>query len=118
MMMKAVLFALLVGAAMPALAQPSQHQNHSDMVMPKKAQLLQGYGDGGFPIVTSSPEAQAFFNNGMQLAHAFAHHAAVAAMQEAQRIDPNCAMCAWGEAWADGPTINFGKDKQELKALR
>jgi hypothetical protein len=116
--MKTMIFALLVGIASPVLAQSSEHQNHSDMVMPKQPRILTGFGDGGFPIVTANPEAQAFFNNGMQLAHAFAHHAAVAAMKEAERLDPACAMCAWGEAWADGPTINFGKDKDELKPLK
>ena len=71
-------------------------------------ELLQGYGDGGFSIVTANPEAQGFFNNGMQLAHAFAHKAATAAMARAVQLDPTCAMCLWGAAWTDGPTINFG----------
>jgi len=78
-----------------------------DMTAPKTATILPGYGGGGFPIRTSNPKAQAFFDNGMQLAHAFAHKAAVQAFHEAARIDPNCAMCLWGEAWAAGPTINF-----------
>jgi len=77
------------------------------MTAPKTATILPGYGGGGFPIRTSNPKAQAFFDNGMQLAHAFAHKAAVQAFHEAARIDPNCAMCLWGEAWAAGPTINF-----------
>ena len=62
------------------------------------------------------PAAQAFFDNGMQLAHAFAHKAAVEAMGEAVRLDPTCAMCLWGQAWARGPTINFGKDQAEVAA--
>lgn len=115
--MKAVLFAFLIGVSVPASAQPSEHSNHANMTAPADAMILSGYGDGGFKIVTSNPRAQAFFNNGMQLAHAFAHQAAAAAMKEAQRLDPGCAMCAWGEAWADGPTINFDKSKKELKAL-
>jgi hypothetical protein len=115
--MKAVVFALLIGIAPPVFAQSSEHQNHADMLAPESAMILPGYGDGGFPILTSNPEAQRFFDNGMQLAHAFAHEAAAQAMRKAQRLDPSCAMCAWGEAWADGPTINFGKDKGELRPL-
>ena len=69
--------------------------------------LLKGYGTGGFTVKTSSQEAQAYFNNGMQLAHAFAHKASIAAFRRAEQLDPNCAMCAWGEAWARGPTINY-----------
>jgi hypothetical protein len=85
-----------------------------DMAAPKTATILTGYGGGGFPIRTGSPKAQAFFDNGMQLAHAFAHRAAIQAFHEAARLDPNCAMCLWGEAWAAGPTINFpiGADVQ------
>src|SRR5262245_36798386 len=80
-------------------------------------QILDGYGDGGFPITTANPAAQRYFNNGIQLAHAFEHDAAVAAMREAERLDPQCAMCVWGEAWAGGPTINFNKEGDELKQL-
>ena len=90
---------------------------HADMAAPKVPQLLPGYGTGGFRIMTTVSQAQAFFNNGMQLAHAFAHKAAVAAMAEAVRLDPKCAMCLWGQAWASGPTINFGKTSDELAPL-
>ena len=53
----------------------------------------------------------------MQLAHAFAHKAAIEAMEEAVRLDPQCAMCLWGQAWASGPTINFGKSEDEVAKL-
>ena len=33
----------------------------------EKIAVLPGYGPGGFAIRTKSPEAQAFFTNGMQL---------------------------------------------------
>lgn len=79
--------------------------------------ILSGYGPGGFTVRTQSPEAQAFFTNGMQLAHAFAHKAAIAAFQESRRIDPNCAMCGWGEAYAAGPTINYPIGDAERKRL-
>lgn len=75
--------------------------------VPAATTLLTGYGTGGFAVKTSSQEAQAYFNNGMQLAHAFAHKPAIAAFRRAEQLDPQCAMCAWGEAWARGPTINY-----------
>lgn len=75
--------------------------------VPAAAALLPGYGTGGFAIKTSNQEAQAYFNNGMQLAHSFAHKASIAAFRRAEQLDPNCAMCVWGEAWARGPTINY-----------
>jgi tetratricopeptide (TPR) repeat protein len=60
--------------------------------------------------IAARPQAQAFFDNGMQLAHAFAHQAATGAFKEAARLDPLCAMCLWGEAWSEGPTINYPVD--------
>ncbi len=91
--------------------------SHDDMAAPKTPQILPGYGQGGFAITTKVARAQEFFDNGMQLAHAFAHKAAIGAMAEAARLDPACAMCLWGEAWASGPTINYGKSSDELKPL-
>ena len=72
--------------------------------------ILTGYGSGGFAVRTSLPAAQAYFDNGMQLAHAFAHKPATQAFKEAVKLDPNCAMCVWGEAWSRGPTINYPID--------
>lgn len=80
--------------------------------------ILPGYGDGGFKITTSNPKAQAFFNNGMQLGHAFAHKASISAFAEARRLDPLCAMCIWGEAWASGPTINYTIPAAEITKLK
>lgn len=103
--------------AVPTAAQDMKHMSHSDTAAPKTPMILEGYGSGGFPITTANPKAQAFFNNGMQLAHAFAHKAAIEAMEEAVRLDPACAMCLWGQAWASGPTINFGKSEDEVAKL-
>ncbi len=91
--------------------------HHGDMTAPKTAQVMPGYGAGGFAITTKQPKAQAFFDNGMQLAHAFAHKAAIKAMEEAVRLDLTCAMCLWGLAWASGPTINYGKSEAEMAPL-
>jgi tetratricopeptide (TPR) repeat protein len=110
----------LLALASAAGAQPAGHDGdagHGDQIHAATPQILAGYGKGGFPIRTASPQAQAFFDNGMQLAHAFAHKAAVEAMAEAVRLDPTCAMCLWGQAWASGPTINYGKTANELKPL-
>jgi hypothetical protein len=44
----------------------------------------------------------------MQMVFAFTYSVAIASFQEAQRQDPNCAMCFWGEALARGPFLNGG----------
>jgi hypothetical protein len=103
--------------AAPLCAQSAMPMDHGDTVAPKTPMLMPGYGGGGFKITTSVPQAQAFFDNGMQLAHAFAHKAAIEAIQEAVRLDPKCAMCLWGQAWAAGPTINFTKTEDEIAKL-
>jgi len=113
--MKRITTAVLMGLAAPAFGQPGAHQGHAmNMGAPAKPQILPGYGGGGFPIATSSPQAQAFFSNGMELAAAFEHNAAKAAFAEATRLDPQCVMCAWGEAWASGPTINYTIEGEDL----
>jgi len=133
--MRWLLFAILAGVS-PALAQDQKKDDtlkatppldaaampmcSGDMTAPKTATILSGYGGGGFPIRTASPRAQAYFDNGMQLAHAFAHKAAIQAFHESARLDPNCAMCVWGEAWAAGPTINYPippEDQAKLAAM-
>jgi tetratricopeptide (TPR) repeat protein len=80
-----------------------------------KVGLLSGFGTGGFAVRTADKDAQAWFNHGMRLAHAFNHAEATAAFQEAQKHDPVCAMCVWGEAWSRGPTINFGISASDMK---
>jgi tetratricopeptide (TPR) repeat protein len=83
----------------------------------KAVRLLPGYGAATWKIRTASPDAQAFFDNGLQLGHAFAHKSAVAAFEEAARRDPTCAMCLWGQAWAGGATINYTVDDKVQKAM-
>jgi tetratricopeptide (TPR) repeat protein len=57
-------------------------------------------------IETRSPQAQAWFNQGLRLAYGFNHAEARRAFQVAQKLDPQCAMCFWGEALILGPNIN------------
>ena len=69
-----------------------------------------GWGRSTFPITTRSPQAQAYFTQGLGFAYGFNHAAAIASFREAQRIDPTCALCWWGEAMAHGPNINAPMD--------
>lgn len=105
--------------ATPVNASEARHETHShdDNIAPKTPKILEGYGNGGFTITGANPEAQRFFANGLELHAAFAHRAAVNAMKEAVRLDPACAMCKWGQALTEGPTINYGKDEKERAEL-
>lgn len=75
-----------------------------------------GMGTGGFKVDTTKAEAQQWFNYGLALSHAFYHQDAKAAMKRATELDPTCSLCAWGYAWALGPTLNYGIDDDERKA--
>jgi tetratricopeptide (TPR) repeat protein len=68
--------------------------------------LFGNLGTVTMPITTSRPEAQRFFDQGLRLAFAFNHGEARRAFRKAQRLDPDCALCAWGEALVLGPNIN------------
>lgn len=69
--------------------------------------LLQGLGPHTRTVTTKSPQAQKYFDQGMNLLFGFAHGAAIRSFQEAARLDPECAMAHWGVALASGPHINF-----------
>ena len=72
--------------------------------------LIQGLGTRGLKITTSSKAAQQYFDQGLRLAWNFNHAEAQRAFQKAQRFDPDCAMCYWGEAYVLGPNINVPMD--------
>ncbi len=69
--------------------------------------LFETFGDLHRDIGTSVPEAQRYFDQGLRLAYGFNHEAAARAFAEAERLDPKCAMCAWGQALVLGPNINL-----------
>ncbi len=72
--------------------------------------LYDGLGSVHFSISTTNPRAQLYFDQGLGFAYGFNHAAAIAAFREAQRLDPACALCFWGEAFAYGPNINAPMD--------
>ncbi len=78
--------------------------------------IMRGLGAAHFQITTSSPEAQAYFDQGLRLLHNFNHLEAVRAFRAGQAHDPNCAMCFWGEAFALGPNINAPMDPADNPA--
>ena len=57
-------------------------------------------------IATGSPEAQAWFDFGLNWTYAYNHEEAVACFRAALDHDPDCAMAWWGIAYAAGPFYN------------
>lgn len=76
--------------------------------------LIEGMGKVHLPITTGNPLAQRHFDQGLTLAYGFNHAAAIQSFREAQRLDPGCAMCWWGEALAHGPNINLPMDANSV----
>jgi tetratricopeptide (TPR) repeat protein len=69
--------------------------------------LWSGLGSVTYKITTANERAQTFFDQGLRLAYAFNHGEAQRAFRTAQKLDPDCAMCFWGEALVLGPNINL-----------
>jgi tetratricopeptide (TPR) repeat protein len=81
----------------------------------RRLTIENGMGDGGFAIATTNASAQAWFDYGIKLFHAFYHEDAKLAFDNAVAADPNCAMCLWGQALSRGPTQNYDVSKDDLK---
>jgi hypothetical protein len=58
------------------------------------------------PISSTNAQAQAYFNQGFQLMYAFGKPESERSFREAEKRDPNCAICFWGEAWSWGSYLN------------
>lgn len=78
--------------------------------------LVEGVGRSQIPASGLDGEARRFFDQGLALTYGFNHRAAIAAFRAAGRLAPDCAMCAWGVALANGPNINAGMDDAQNAA--
>ncbi len=56
---------------------------------------MTGIGNSRLTI-TATPEAQAWFNQGLTLLHDFWDYESERAFEQGVRVDPQCAMCYWG----------------------
>ncbi|HEY3257268.1 MAG TPA: tetratricopeptide repeat protein [Gemmatimonadaceae bacterium] len=61
-------------------------------------------------IGTRVPAAQQYFDQGLRLVYGFNHAEAIRSFTRATELDPKCAMCWWGIAYAYGPHVNAGMD--------
>src|SRR5271165_2154127 len=62
------------------------------------ARLMEGQGKVHFPITTSNPKAQAFFDQGVAQLHSFWAMEAERSFRQAAEIDPEAPMPWWGVA--------------------
>lgn len=102
-LLQATVATLLVAGCGP-LSEPSGvAAGAADAAVP----LFETFGDLHRDIGTRVPAAQRYFDQGLRMAYGFNHEAARRAFAEAARLDPQCAMCLWGQALVLGPNINL-----------
>jgi hypothetical protein len=72
---------------------------------------MSGIGNSHIGI-TATPEAQAWFDQGLNLMHDFWDYESAKAFEQGIRVDPHCAMCWWGlvkvEGFRGGPEKVYG----------
>ena len=83
--------------------------SQEELIKQAGAPLLKGMGNHTHKITTTEG-SQKYFNQGLTLSFAFNHAESIRSFQASQRLDPNCAMCYWGEALSRGPNINVTSD--------
>jgi hypothetical protein len=69
-------------------------------------------GSFGIKLETEEPLARHLFDQGFGHLWAFDHAEAVRSFRAAQEVDPGCALCFWGEAYALGPTLRNGESPE------
>lgn len=102
--MARVLLTIFIAAAMVACQAPESRKATAAAAPPP---LFDNFGDLHRDIGSKVPAAQRYFDQGLRLAYGFNHEAAGRAFAEAARLDPDCAICLWGQALVLGPNINL-----------
>ena len=105
----------LTSLNLQAESTETRHGAHgSELAQRAGAPLFEGMGNHHHPITTSDEDAQRYFDQGLVIDFAFNHAESVRSFKAAQTLDPDCAMCFWGEALALGPNINVTSDGKAI----
>jgi tetratricopeptide (TPR) repeat protein len=88
----------------------------AEAALPADAPPALRLGKHSFPITTSSPLAQRYFDQGLANVYAFNHAKAIRDFAFAAKTDAQCAICSWGVALAHGPNINVPMDAENARA--
>lgn len=110
--------ALAVSIALTAVLRaqaPACHTAEPMQQATTPARLREGVGQVHMAVSTTSPQAQAFFDQGLALLHAFWFYEADRSFAEAARLDPDCAMAQWGIAMA---ALNDARRSEAIKRAR
>lgn len=96
---------LLIAISASAQQMPAGHDMGDMLPITPPEQLpapvrMTGIGNAHIAI-TATPEAQVWFDQGLNLLHDFWDYESMKAFEQGIRVDPNCAMCWWGLANAE-----------------
>lgn len=95
-----------LGVVITLVGACSQSQRIDSADSWREAREYAGFGNYTRAVTTNSPEAQRWFNQGIQLLYGFNHDEAIRSFAMAAEIDPDCAMAWWGVGYAHGLHIN------------
>jgi peroxiredoxin len=114
------------GGSTPSLPKPRDrsHSAHGPAFNEGPRQVawkMAGVGTAHFPVTTAKPEAQVFFDQGINLLHSFWFYEAERSFRHVVWLDPDCAMAYWGLAMAvrgDGSRAREFIQKAKGKAAK
>ena len=100
--------ALLVFLSLSVSLSRGQHGDHGlpDSFLDSIPLYPEALGPFTWDIEHENPLVQQYFDQGVQLKYAFAVNESARSFREARKLDPECAICYWGEAWALGSYLN------------
>jgi len=110
------IYMLLYALVVIAVVSCDKEENIQDIATKAGAPLFDGMGDHTHPITTNNKYVQRYFDQGLTIDFAFNHAESARSFRAGQTLDPNCAMCFWGEALALGPNINVTSNGSVIMA--
>lgn len=97
---------LALGGSTSLLAQSASDIDYPESFDTPIPLFTVALGEFSYPISSRVPQVQAYFDQGFQMMYSFTTEDAARSFREAQLLDPDCAICYWGEAWAWGSYLN------------
>ena len=79
------------------------------------APMFEGMGAHTRKVSTQNTLAQRYFDQGLNLGYGFNHDDSLRSFSEAAKLDPDCAMAWWGQAYVLGPNYNLPLDEANGK---
>ncbi|WP_321470165.1 hypothetical protein [uncultured Paludibaculum sp.] len=101
-----ILSAILLAAA----SAGAQHSHHVTPPGERPVELLGHLGPYSHRIATTNPDAQKYFDQGLNLMYGFNRYEALRSFRKAAELDPKAIKPLWGIAMALGPHINMDMD--------